>query len=843
MRIHRSVRIGLGVVGGVIAGCCLLVGLTITVLKTTWGSERLRRFAVTRVNAQIQGHLDIGRLSFGGTRLVVEDVQLRDPDGHFVGSVARAEVEVAPLRVLHKELRVTEVSIVTPVVDLASGPAGSNLARAVQPRHAAPPRPAQPKTSKEGWVVRLDRFDLTGGGVTMSTSADTPASTKLHLSDLALHASARYATGNGNLDLDLRLDGQSVQAPTGPLRLTADTHVRGQTVQLSADGVLLGGTVRARANIDGAHLAAAQARVAIDIPAMVLAGNSWGPLHVEGTADPGTVPLLSLALDLPGVTLRGKGGPADARGADAARAGQFDFTAHVNASDLARTSSAVHGLASTALPPLAGRGTVDVKVGGPMTGAPASWSAALTVDVPRLTAGDTAVTGLSLKARASRLSRNPQEARLMLAVAGIHAGTTVLRGLDVSSAWGDRDLTLGAKLAAPQPISLALAARMDASWQGLSLTRLDVNFPGGEWALDSAARVGFGGDTVSLVAFSLSSRGQTLAIEGRKEGQSIAAHVALEHLRLEALPALLVDPTLRLAGELGADVKASGSVANPRVAAAVRLEHGRVRGFSRIDVKADATLADRHADGTIAVDAPFAAVRTQFALPTDVAERPEEPVEVRLDVQRLDLGEALRAAASPARADGHLTAHLHASGSLAHPQLEATVTGKELQVSPGAKPAKTNRETGKQTGAPPEAIDLGHARLRLTYAREQATADLDFASSRGGTLRVDAATHVDLSYPRVTEGIVVKKLPVRGKVTAKELDVAWLAQLSDRVQSTAGRVDADAKLSGTVGDPQFIGDVRWKNGKVIASTAADAPASGERANAPAAAPRPRRVSR
>ena len=827
MRFPRSVRIGLGVVGGGVAACCLLVGLTITLLKTSWGGERLRRLAVTRVNGKIQGHLDIGRLSFGGNRVVVEDVQLRDPDGHLVGSVARAEVDVAPLRVLHEELRVTGASIVTPLVDLTSGPAGSNLARALQPRHPSPPKPAQPKTSKDGWVVRLDRFDLTGGTITMSTGANTPAATKLHVTDLGLHASARYATGNGNLDLNLRLEGQSVQAPTGPLGLTADARVHGQTVQLSADGVLLGGTVLARANVDGQHLAAAQARLAIDIPAIVLAGNAWGPLHVDGTADPGTVPRLTLALDVPGVSVRGKGGPANADAPQGAQNDQFDFKAHVTAADLAQTASAVHALASTALAPFAGRGTVDLQVAGPMTGAPTSWSAALTVDVPRLTAGDTAVNGLSLKARAAHLSRDPKEATLALSVAGIHAGTTVLRGLDVSSAWREKDITLGAKLAAPQPITLALAARMNDSWQALSLTRLDLTFPGGEWALNSAARVGFAGDTLSLEAFSLGSRGQTLAIDGRKEGQSIAAHVDLEHLRLEALPAMLVNPSLHLAGELGADVRASGAVANPRVVASVRLEHGRVRGFSRIDVKADATLADRHVDGTVAVDAPFAAVRTQFALPTDVAAQPDAPVDARLDVQRLALGEALHAAGSPARADGRVTAQLHASGSLAHPQLEATVTGKELQVS-AAPPATKAKPPGKPEGKTTEAIDLGHARLRLSYAREQAKAELDFASSHGGTLHVDAATRVDLSYPRVTEGIAVKKLPVRGKVTAKALDVAWLAQLSDRVQSMAGRVDADAKLAGTLGDPQFVGDVRWKNGKVVANASTDAPAAAPR---------------
>ena len=84
-------------------------------------------------------------------------------------------------------------------------------------------------------------------------------------------------------------------------------------------------------------------------------------------------------------------------------------------------------------------------------------------------------------------------------------------------------------------------------------------------------------------------------------------------------------------------------------------------------------------------------------------------------------------------------------------------------------------------------------------------------------LRADAATRVDLSYPAVTHPIVVKKLPVHGKVVAKDFDVAWIARFNPRIETLGGQVNANARLAGTVADPQFIGDVRWKNGKVVAT--------------------------
>jgi|GEM_PF-2088810 len=851
MRMHRSVGIGLRVLGAVVAVVCLLVGSTIVALKTHWGGERLRRFAVTRVNGTIQGHLDIARLSFGGDRVVVEDVQLRDPDGRFVGSVARAEVDVALMRVLHKELRVTAIDVKTPALDIVSGPQGSNLARALSPRKKKPPEAPQPKTTKEGWVVRLDRFDLTGGTIRMVNGGET-TSTKVQLADLGVHAGARYATGNGNLDVNVGVDARSVEAPAGPLHLVAETHVRGQQVRLSADGTMLGGTLVARADVNGQDLPNAKAHVAVDVPATTLAGETWGPLLVHADAAPGTVPRLALAVDVPGIKLRGDGGPPpgtaagkqDVNGstgqigardandkAAAAKDAVFAFKARLDATDLAVTAKAVRALTASELAPLDGRATVDVTLGGPMANAPASWSGALNVDVPRLTTGETTIAGLAVKAHADRLARDPKDAMLALTITSVRSGKTNVRGIDVSGAWRDKDISLAAKVAAPEVATLTMAARMDDYWQGMTVTRLDLTFPGGDWAMDSAALVGFGGDTLSLDDFSLSSQGQTLAIEGRKEGRAISAHLALEHLRLDALPALFVDPALRLAGELDVNVKASGTIEEPRVVAGLHLQRGRVKGFSKIDLKADATLAGTRVDGTLDVDAPFAALAARFGLPTNVAEDPEAPLDLRLDLSRLDLSQTLRAAGSPARADGRLTLALRATGSLANPRVDATLTGKELQVNPAAGSTKT------------EAVDLGHMKLRVTYAAKDAKADLDFAASHGGTLRVDAAARVDLSYPRVTEGLVVAKLPVHGKVAAKDLDVAWLAQLSDRVQTLAGRVDADAKLAGTVADPQFVGDVRWKNGKVIANAAADAPASGERANAPAAAPRQRRKTR
>jgi autotransporter translocation and assembly factor TamB len=151
-----------------------------------------------------------------------------------------------------------------------------------------------------------------------------------------------------------------------------------------------------------------------------------------------------------------------------------------------------------------------------------------------------------------------------------------------------------------------------------------------------------------------------------------------------------------------------------------------------------------------------------------------------------------------------MTARLRITGSAASPKVVLTVNGRDLNVK---------RPGGAAPG--PSAIDMGHASIYLTYGDRAAHADVDFASAQGGQLRVDAAARVDLSYPAVSEGIDLKTLPVHGKVVAKDFQVAWIAPFNDRLETLGGRVSADAQVAGTVGNPQFIGDVRWKNGKVV----------------------------
>jgi autotransporter translocation and assembly factor TamB len=318
-------------------------------------------------------------------------------------------------------------------------------------------------------------------------------------------------------------------------------------------------------------------------------------------------------------------------------------------------------------------------------------------------------------------------------------------------------------------------------------------------------------------------------MEGARRGDRLSGHLALTNLRLGQLPTALIDPKMRLDGVLNVDVKAGGRVEEPKIAAVVDLKQAAYQGFSKIDAKLKAKLEHDQVDGTVAVDAPFLAAGGKFELPTALAAG--EPIDVKLDIKHMDLGQLMRAAERPPLADGRLNVKLRAEGSADDPKVTVTMEAFDLELKQPAAKTPAAR-----------SVDLGKAHVRLTYADRSARAEVDFAAAHGGTLKVDATTRVDLSYPRVTRRrIVAAKLPIHGKIVARNLDAAWVAELVPRLESMGGQVTADARLGGTVGDPQVIGDVRWNNGKVVA-TPAPPPSARQRPAAGAqgrAAPSPR----
>ena len=201
-----ALKVAVGVVLALVAGgvvlVALVVGGAVGVARTPWGGERLRRLVLPRLNQAIAGRMDCERLRFGGDRLVLEGLVLRDPEGRMVASVRRLEVEIRwwPL-VRRRRVEVPLLDLDTPVVYLLSDAhGGSNLARAIAPRHPERARPDAPAAAagdgaRQPWDggagFALDALRIRNGSLGWRDQAAGPGGEEIRADGLALLASGR----------------------------------------------------------------------------------------------------------------------------------------------------------------------------------------------------------------------------------------------------------------------------------------------------------------------------------------------------------------------------------------------------------------------------------------------------------------------------------------------------------------------------------------------------------------------------------------------------------------------------------------------------------------------------
>ena len=302
---------------------------------------------------------------------------------------------------LHKELRVTNVAIERPDLRLVTDEDGSNLSRATAHRKRQPPEPSEPKpkkakTSAEGWVIQLDRFDLNQGRISVAATKDDETTDQLRLVDVSVFAGLRFATGNGSLKLTLRLSADSQLTPTGRQRLQAQLDRHGDVYRIDADGELLGGVLKAHATVDGQRLDNADGLVAVAIPRQKLAGYQWGPVRVDATAHPQTPPKLDVLVAIPGVELTAKDrGPK-----------VFGLEGRLELTDLGLTARALQALTGSPIGPMAGAGRLEFALSKASAGTAPGLDAQMSGSFGRLVFGDTVLSRAPAGRQAPRQGRH-----------------------------------------------------------------------------------------------------------------------------------------------------------------------------------------------------------------------------------------------------------------------------------------------------------------------------------------------------------------------------------------------------------------------------------------------------
>ncbi|HXN41217.1 MAG TPA: hypothetical protein VN918_05465, partial [Myxococcaceae bacterium] len=166
----------------------------------------------------IQGTLTAERLEFGGNRLVLHEVTLRDPEGDLVAEVETIEVRLSLLTLIRRTLDLRKLSIATPRLHLRSDDRGLNLSRAIAPRHPSAPSSDQ-NAGTGAFGLLLEDFQLSAGAIDFEQVSDQ-GKREVRLDRLEAHGDGGYSTVDQKLKIDLKLEGRVTRPTQGPLSLT-----------------------------------------------------------------------------------------------------------------------------------------------------------------------------------------------------------------------------------------------------------------------------------------------------------------------------------------------------------------------------------------------------------------------------------------------------------------------------------------------------------------------------------------------------------------------------------------------------------------------------------------------
>ena len=350
--LSRLARGVLAVVASAVAVAAVLVVGALVFLRTPWGGELLRGAVLSRVNAQIVGHLDVGRLTFAGDSFRLEGVELRGPDRKRVARIDSVGVVFSPFALLRRHVLIKRLVVERPVLDLAQDAEGLNLTRALRARVASAPggaakgrieirllrvaegsvvfRPATGPLARAG-AVRVDgsgHVDLTSGAVGAHVHLDARVAAPLE-APLVLDAEIRRAAGDarGSLSVELgaaQLSARGALDARGVGRLDVDRihvpssvanalfPVAGLRADVDGQAALGGAGGRWQARLDLAA-AGGNARVEaeVDVPARRVHDLAVTALHVDLGGVRAGLPVSDLSLLLRARDLRAPGGRLD----------------------------------------------------------------------------------------------------------------------------------------------------------------------------------------------------------------------------------------------------------------------------------------------------------------------------------------------------------------------------------------------------------------------------------------------------------------------------------------------------------------------------------------------------
>ncbi|MFL5302234.1 MAG: translocation/assembly module TamB domain-containing protein [Anaeromyxobacteraceae bacterium] len=742
----------------------VLVLGALTLVATPAGGERLRAFVVEKANATIEGKLAARRLSLRGGHLLLEGVELRDPEGERVASASALEVRLRLVPLARKRIELALVRLDRPELRVRQdGSGASNLQRALAPRNPSPEEKEEGGGS--GLAFVLDALQIDRGVVDL-VQRSAGVSRHVHVDDLGARGSAR-AVG-GALAARLTVQGAFAAPFDGPLRVDLDVAGAGARKDARLEVTVGTAKLAGAAHLDDAAHAAVRIDSLVLPPAIARAFAPTYPLRAAASLS-GDVrrdgDALSFALDA---------------GAGSARA----------------RVEGDYGLASKRTR----RTTVTVRH----------------VDLAELAGGPPSDVALSLVAQGGGTSLDDLDGRVELRVPRSRMGREVMGPVHVLASAAGGELRLAdAQVRVP---GVRVAAKGRAS-----RARLDVR---GDVVASDLAALGrtLGGLAGSSVA-SLSGSGRlAFALAGTAEHPSLSLRggfpvLAYGDARVDGLTAEVEAPDLKVPTGATAHLAAAKVALAPgKVFRGVRADlDGRggelaldaeVHGYAELALAARAKLARGGRAGTLtALSLRYPEARWGLESPVRFESREGalkvSPLTLRAGSQtisarvqrrgtRLDAAVALRAVDLARLPRAFVDPALGLGGLL---DVDARAQGAAAKPDVVAKVALRDGRFRK------------YRRLQLSvdasYARDQAKGTV---AADGEGVKLSGVFDVPVKALRDGRS----RLPVKVELTVPELRIDDALRELGATTPLSGLVSAQVSLRGTAGDPRLAVAVRGR---------------------------------
>ena len=171
----------------------------------------------------------------------------------------------------------------------------------------------------------------------------------------------------------------------------------------------------------------------------------------------------------------------------------------------------------------------------------------------------------------------------------------------------------------------------------------------------------------------------------------------------------------------------------------------------------------------------------------------EVPVEVRAELKPFSIAQALNTPQGETPPTGLVSASLEASGTLESPQAHVFGSLKDLRF---------------------DRVLLGNARFDLKSTGTQQAFTVALGGQGRDDFKAKGTTGLDLRISTLRHGFDWPRAKVNVALESRNFDVGFLSGATELVRVVAGRVDLSGTITGTLGEPHFLGDGAVRDGRL-----------------------------